>query len=176
VNIFAMTVEENITLGHVRGDKEALWNCLNQVGLGKKIKKFPKQLRQPLLKIIEEDGTELSGGENQKLAIARALYKQGKMVILDEPTAALDALAESEIYQEMNELVGHKTAIYISHRLSSTKFCDRIALFADGKVIEYGTHDELMALQGDYYHMFVTQGKYYQSEQGGDSYEIVGEH
>ena len=176
VNILAMTVEENITLGHVRGDKEALWHCLNQVGLGKKIKQFPKQLRQPLLKIIEEDGTELSGGENQKLAIARALYKQGKMVILDEPTAALDALAESEIYQEMNELVGHKTAIYISHRLSSTKFCDRIALFADGKVIEYGTHDELMALQGDYYHMFVTQGKYYQSEQGGNYYEIVGEH
>ena len=173
VNILAMTVEENITLGHARGDKEALWHCLNQVGLGNKIKQFPKQLRQPLLKIIEEDGTELSGGENQKLAIARALYKQGKMVILDEPTAALDALAEAEIYQEMNELVGHKTAIYISHRLSSTKFCESYRLVCGWQSNRYGTmmnHGFAGRLLS---HVCDARQITIKSEQGGNYYEIV---
>ena len=114
-----------------------------------------------MLKIIEDDGVELSGGQNQKIAIARALYKNANMVILDEPTASLDALAESEIYQQINELVGEKTAVYISHRLSSTMFCDKIILLSGEGIAEYGNHEELMKRKGLYYQMFETQGKYY---------------
>ena len=124
-----------------------------------------------MLKIIDENGTELSGGESQKLAIARALYKNGNMVIMDEPTSALDALAEAEIYKDFSELVENKTSIYISHRLSSTKFCDAIALFDKTGLIEYGTHDELMEKQGEYYKMFTIQGKYYQK--GGRAIETA---
>ena len=115
-------------------------------------------------KVIGEEGTGFSGGERQKLAIARALYKDAPMIIMDEPTAALDALAEAEIYESFSSLVEGKTAIYISHRLASTKFCDKIALFDKDGVKEYGTHEELMEKQGLYYDMFVVQGKYYQEE------------
>ncbi|MEG2088232.1 MAG: hypothetical protein RR022_08525 [Angelakisella sp.] len=97
----------------------------------------------------------------QKLAIARALYRQGAAVIMDEPTAALDALAEAEIYQQFDRLVQGKTAIYISHRLASTRFCDHIALFDNDGLKEYGTHDELMAANGSYCEMFTVQGRYY---------------
>ncbi|WP_312372275.1 ATP-binding cassette domain-containing protein, partial [Lachnoclostridium sp.] len=116
---------------------------------------------QMMLKIIEADGTEFSGGQSQKLAIARALYKDSAMVIMDEPTAALDALAEAEIYENFSELVKGKTAVYISHRLASTKFCDKIALFDKDGLKEYGNHEELMKLGGLYNHMFSVQGKYY---------------
>ena len=90
------------------------------------------------------------------------------MIILDEPTSALDALAEADIYQRFNELVTNKTTIYVSHRLASTKFCDKIAFFNEDGLVEYGSHDELMALEGKYYHMFVTQGKYYQTQENSD--------
>ena len=125
------------------------------------IERLPETYDTPLLKIIEDDGVELSGGQNQKIAIARALYKNANMVILDEPTASLDALAESEIYQQINELVGEKTAVYISHRLSSTMFCDKIILLSGEGIAEYGNHEELMKRKGLYYQMFETQGKYY---------------
>ena len=118
-----------------------------------------------MLKIIDENGTDFSGGERQKLAIARALYKDAPMVIMDEPTAALDALAEADIYESFSNLVKGKTAIYVSHRLASTKFCDRIALFDQDGLKEYGTHDELMEKKGLYYEMFVVQGKYYQEQE-----------
>ncbi|HBB29183.1 MAG TPA: ABC transporter, partial [Clostridiales bacterium] len=131
------------------------------VGLSDKVLSFDKGLDQMMLKIIEEDGTEFSGGEKQKLAIARALYKNANMVIMDEPTAALDALAEAEIYENFSELVQGKTAVYISHRLASTKFCDKIALFDNDGLCEDGNHEELMKLQGKYYEMFSIQGKYY---------------
>ena len=108
---------------------------------------------------------DFSGGERQKLAIARALYKDAPMVIMDEPTAALDALAEADIYESFSNLVKGKTAIYVSHRLASTKFCDRIALFDQDGLKEYGTHDELMEKKGLYYEMFVVQGKYYQEQE-----------
>ncbi len=107
---------------------------------------------------------ELSGGQNQKLALARALYKNGDIVILDEPTSALDPLAEFEIYQNFDQLIGHKTAVYISHRLSSTRFCDAIAFFENGEILEYGTHDELLAKNGRYAEMFRIQSQYYQVE------------
>ena len=113
-------------------------------------------------KAVDEEGVDLSGGQKQKIAIARALYKNGNMVILDEPTAALDALAEAEIYQNFDGLIKDKTAVYISHRLSSTKFCDHIAFFTKDGLKEYGTHKELMKLHGEYYEMFEIQGKYYQ--------------
>lgn len=163
VNILAFTVRENISLG-LSNDEMRIWEALDKVGLKEKVQGFEKGLDQMMLKNIDEEGVVLSGGENQKLAIARALYKNGKAIILDEPTAALDALAEAKIYEEFNDLIGDKTAIYISHRLASTKFCDRIAFFKDSRLSEYGHHDELMNLKGDYYQMFIVQGKYYQEE------------
>ena len=111
--------------------------------------------------------SELSGGERQKIAIARALYKDGGIVILDEPTSALDALAEASIYQQFSNLVKNKTSIYISHRLSSTKFCNRILFFNENGLQEEGTHDDLMKNRQGYYEMFMIQGKYYQ--EGGNS-------
>ena len=114
------------------------------------------------MKQFDADGIEPSGGEQQKLAIARALIKDAPVVILDEPTAALDPIAEYEIYKHFEELVKGKTAIYISHRLSSCQFCDRIAVFAEGCVKEYGTHKELVNLpNGIYAEMFAAQAQYY---------------
>ena len=162
INILAFSIRENITFG-LSNDEERIWESLDAVGLGDKVRNFEKGLDTILLKNIDEKGIILSGGENQKLAIARALYKNSKMVVLDEPTAALDALAEAEIYENFNELVKSKTSIFISHRLASTKFCDKIALFSNSGLLEYGTHDELMKLKGEYYNMFVIQGKYYQN-------------
>ena len=115
-----------------------------------------------IYKSFDEDGTELSGGQKQKVAISRALYRNAPIVILDEPTAALDPVAEYEIYRQFNTLVGGKTAIYISHRLSSCRFCDRIAVFTDDTIMEYGTHDELVTKEnGIYATMFAEQAKYY---------------
>lgn len=169
VNLYAATIIENV-IGNsdLEGDLIRGKDCLDKVGLGEKIATLPKQYEQPLLKVLEEDGVDFSGGEAQKLAIARALYKDANLVILDEPTSALDALAEATIYESFASLVAGKTAIYISHRLSSTKFCDHIALFTDDGLVEYGSHEELMQKQGIYYEMFVIQGKYYQ--EGGEKY------
>ena len=161
VNVIAYTIRENVACSSINVDDERVWKALEKVGLKNKVQGFEKGLDQMMLKIIEEDGTEFSGGEQQKLAIARALYKNANMVIMDEPTAALDALAEAEIYQNFSELIQGKTAVYISHRLASTKFCDKIALFDKEGLCEYGNHEELMALQGKYYEMFSIQGKYY---------------
>lgn len=164
VNVLAYTIGENVACCSEGMDRERVWDCLERVGLGEKVKGFEKGLDQMLLKVIDEEGTELSGGESQKLCIARALYENSNMVIMDEPTAALDALAEAEIYENFNCLVENKTAVYISHRLASTKFCDKIALFDGEGLKEYGNHEELMKKQGIYYDMFVTQGKYYNTE------------
>ena len=106
-------------------------------------------------------GHEEMGGEKQKLALARALYKNAPVVVLDEPTAALDALAESKLYGDFDKLIGNKTAVYISHRLSSTQFCDKVAMFKDGGIVEYGTHSELMDKGGEYADMFNVQAQYY---------------
>jgi ATP-binding cassette subfamily B protein len=116
------------------------------------------------MKQIAEDGTELSGGETQKLLLARALYKKASVIILDEPTAALDPIAENEIYQKYNELIQGKTAIFISHRLSSTRFCDRIIMLSDKRIAETGTHEELMARGGKYASVFRIQSQYYQDK------------
>lgn len=163
-NILAFTLRENVTCKNENSDDDKVRDVLERVGLGKKLSSLDKGLDQMMLKVIDEQGTDFSGGERQKLAIARALYKDAPMIIMDEPTAALDALAEAEIYESFSSLVEGKTAIYISHRLASTKFCDKIALFDKDGVKEYGTHEELMEKQGLYYDMFVVQGKYYQEE------------
>lgn len=158
--LFAFSMKENIVLGD-DVEKEAVLPLVGQVGLEEKVSSLEKGLDTMLFKFYEEDGIEPSGGEQQKLAIARALYKKAPVVILDEPTAALDPVAEYDIYRQFEELVGGKTAVYISHRLSSCKFCDRIAVFSDGRVAEYGTHDELLKLGGIYAEMFAAQAQYY---------------
>ncbi len=112
-------------------------------------------------KSFDENGVEFSGGESQKLAIARAIYKDGPIAILDEPTAALDPVAEYDIYNRFDSLIGHKTTLYISHRLSSCRFCDRIAVFSGGELVQYGTHDALAAQEGQYREMWQAQAKYY---------------
>lgn len=161
--ILAFPVKQNVAASE-NADEDRVLEVLDSVGLKEKITGLPKGLDTMMLKIVDEEGVDLSGGERQKLAIARALYKDAPMVIMDEPTAALDALAEADIYENFSRLVEGKTAVYISHRLASTKFCDKIALFDGSGVKEYGTHEELMAKKGMYYDMFVIQGKYYQEE------------
>lgn len=164
VNPIAFTIGENVSCAEKDVDTSYMLDCLERVGLLDKVRGFDKGIDQMMLKVIDENGTQFSGGESQKLMIARALYKDANMVILDEPTAALDALAEAEIYRDFDDLVAGKTSVYISHRLSSTKFCDKIALFDGNGLAEYGNHDELMELRGEYYHMFSVQGKYYKEE------------
>lgn len=167
VNILALTIAQNIACTLENIDYKKLDKVLKQVGLYEKVYGLKDNVNTTMLKIIDENGVVFSGGESQKLAIARALYRGGNCVIMDEPTAALDALAEAEIYNKFDLLTEGKTAIYISHRLASTKFCDAIALLDETGLREYGTHEELMENKGSYYDMFVTQGKYYQ--EGGES-------
>ena len=126
------------------------------------VKAMPKGLKTPVYKDFEEDGVEISGGEAQKLAIARALYKDAAFVILDEPTAALDPIAESEIYSRFNNIAGGKTAVYISHKLSFCRFCSRIVVFDNGTVIQEGTHEELLGNpNGKYSQLWNAQAQYY---------------
>ncbi len=162
VNYVEITEGEEKSWKAARDSK--VQTALDKVGLWEKVEGFEAGLDQMMLKVIDENGTDFSGGERQKLSIARGLYKNGAMVIMDEPTAALDALAEAEIYENFSSLVEGKTALYVSHRLASTRFCDKIALFDGDGLSEYGTHEELMEKKGKYYEMFVIQGKYYQKE------------
>ena len=164
VNVLAFTIRENIGCQARAVDDARVQATLEKVGLWKKVEDFENGLNQMMLKVIDENGTDFSGGERQKLSIARGLYKDAPMVIMDEPTAALDALAEAEIYENFSCLVEGKTAVYISHRLASTRFCDKIALFDADGLEEYGSHEELMEKKGKYYDMFVVQGRYYQEE------------
>ena len=136
-------------------------SCLENAGFGDKLKELPSGVDTEILKVIYDDGTDLSGGEKQKLALARALYKDAPVVVLDEPTAALDALAESKLYGDFDKLIGGKTAVYISHRLSSTQFCNKVAMFKDGEMVELGTHKELLENGGAYAEMFKIQAQYY---------------
>lgn len=158
--LFGFTISENITLEE-NGNSD-LPDLIKLVGLEEFVGKLEKGLDTRIFKVFEEDGVEPSGGEQQKIAIARALYKQAPIVILDEPTAALDPIAEYEIYKHFHTLVGNKTAFYISHRLSSCRFCDRIAVFSEGKIAEYGNHDELVTRpNGIYAEMFEAQAQHY---------------
>ncbi len=148
-------------------DLDRAESCIRMAGLGEKIDALPQGIHTRLDKRVNRDGTELSGGEAQKLMLARALYKDAPILVLDEPTAALDPIAESEIYQTYNRMCVHKTSLFISHRLASTSFCDRILLFEKGNICEEGTHEELLRLGGKYKEMFDIQSCWYQ-EQGGN--------
>lgn len=162
VNLFAFPLAENVSMKSPENtDRERSEKCLTDAGLEEKLRELPKGLDTEILKVIYDDGTDLSGGEKQKLALARSLYKDAPVVVLDEPTAALDALAESRLYSDFDKLIGGKTAVYISHRLSSTQFCSRVAMFRDGGLVECGTHHELLEKDGAYAEMFRIQAQYY---------------
>jgi len=159
--MFAYTLTENIS-GNL--DHEGAYIAASKVSLSEKIKSLPQGMESNYTKNLYHDGIELSGGEQQKVAIARALYKASDLIILDEPTAALDPLAEAEIYEHFNELVKDKTALYISHRMSSSVFCDKILVLNDGVVEDYLPHKELMKKKDSlYYKLFTTQARNYQS-------------
>ena len=169
VELFALPLAENVSMLPMQEtDREKAAACLREAGLGDRLDELPKGLDTELLKIASEEGVDLSGGEKQKLALARALYKGAPVVVLDEPTAALDALAEKQLYERFDRMIGKKSAVYISHRLASTRFCDRIAMFMDGRLAEYGTHDELMARNGEYAHLFDVQAQYYREHPEGE--------
>ncbi|MDR1629547.1 MAG: ABC transporter ATP-binding protein/permease [Oscillospiraceae bacterium] len=160
--LFSFSVAENVAAS-AEYNEEQLWGALKTSGMAECVAAMPKALQMPIYKDFEKDGVEISGGEAQKLAIARALYKNAPFVILDEPTAALDPVAEYEIYSRFNEMVKDKTAVYISHRLSSCRFCDKIAVFHEGRLIELGGHDELLSERGKYHELWNAQAQYYQS-------------
>ncbi len=162
--LFALTLSDNISFDRAdtNEEQERIEELIKLVGLETLMERLDKGKETNLFKYFDEEGIEPSGGEQQKIAIARALYKDSPVVILDEPTAALDPVAEYDIYRQFNTLVGGRSAFYISHRLSSCRFCDKIAVFSDGKIAEYGTHEELEKIAGGIYAaMFEAQAKYY---------------
>ncbi|GAB6168389.1 ABC transporter ATP-binding protein [Clostridium carnis] len=165
IKMFAFSVAENIALD--KSDlinREKVIECIERATMSEKINSLEKGIDTNILKILDDEGVEFSGGENQRIALARALYKNGPIIILDEPTAALDPVAEYNIYKDFNKLIGNKTAIYISHRLASTRFCDAIAFFENGQIKEYGTHEELLNKGGSYSEMFNVQAQYYKED------------
>lgn len=166
IKMFSFSIAKNIGLVSEENiDKDRVKKVIEQAGMTDKINSLEKGIETTVLKVLDKEGIELSGGENQRIALARALYKNGEVIILDEPTAALDAIAEYNIYRKFDEMIGDKTAIYISHRLSSTKFCDVIAFFEDGEIKEYGSHEELLSKNGRYAEMFNIQASYYKNEE-----------
>ncbi|MBR6537782.1 MAG: ABC transporter ATP-binding protein [Lachnospiraceae bacterium] len=152
-------------------DRERVEACLKTAGLWEKIASLPKGIDSEYSRAVNDEGTELSGGQIQKMLLARALYRKAPFMILDEPTAALDPIAESKLYETYHEVMKDCSTVFISHRLASTRFCDRIVLMEDGNIIEEGTHDELLAKQGRYYELYETQAKYYREHlmEGGGS-------
>ena len=169
VELFAFPLAENVSMqSPEKTDRKRAEECLVSAGFGDKLAELPNGVDTEILKIIHDDGVDLSGGEKQKLALARALYKGSPVVVLDEPTAALDAIAESKLYNDFDRLIGGKTAVYISHRLSSTQFCSNIALFKDGTLCEYGTHESLLEKDGAYAELFRLQAQYYVEEEAAN--------
>ena len=150
-------------------DSERVKKCLELAGMWERIQKLPDKLQSQYGRTIYDEGIEFSGGETQKLLLARSIYKAAPILLLDEPTAALDPIAESELYQKYNQISEGKTAVFISHRLASANFCDRIILIENGAICEEGTHRELLAKKGKYYNLFEVQAKYYRKE------EVAGE-
>ena len=165
IPIFAFPLIENVSMNTLDNtDIKRAEYAVGLSGLSNKAGSLKKGIFTELLKVISDDGVELSGGENQKLGLARAVYKNAPVIVLDEPTASMDALAESRFYRNFDKMMGGKTAIYISHRLSAARFCSKIALFDNGKLAEYGTHESLMAAGGMYSDMFKIQAQYYHEE------------
>lgn len=162
-----MTIAENICATS-NYDKEKLFAAFEKAGILDKINTLPNKEKSYMIKDVYKDAVDFSGGEKQKLLLAKAIYKNAPVLILDEPTAALDPIAENELYLKYNEITSNKISFFISHRLSSTRFCDRILFIKGGRIAESGTHEELMALKGLYYRMYQIQSYYYK-ENGGEA-------
>ena len=162
-SIMPVTIEEIVAEApKAQVDSERVKKCLELAGMWERIQKLPDKLQSQYGRTIYDDGIEFSGGETQKLLLARSIYKSAPILLLDEPTAALDPIAESELYQKYNQISEGKTAVFISHRLASANFCNRIILIENGAICEEGTHRELLAKKGKYYNLFELQAKYYQ--------------
>ena len=160
--LFSFPLGQNVSAS-ASYDREKVIECLKKAGFAERLNSLPNDLDTFLYKDIDAEGVEISGGEAQKLALARALYKNTPFIILDEPTAALDPISEYEVYSKFNEIAGTKTSIYISHRLASCRFCDKIAVFHEGEIIQIGIHEELLAdRRGKYYELWTAQSQYYQ--------------
>ena len=149
-------------------DMKRFWEAVEQAGIRKKIESLEQKEDTYLGLTFDEHGIQLSGGETQKLMLARCIYKNAPFLILDEPTSALDPIAESAIYEEYHDLTEKKTSIFISHRLASTKFCDRILFLENGKIIEEGSHQELLDKKGRYAEIYHIQSHYYKEEKKGE--------
>lgn len=169
--ILPYSIAENVSLCQLsETDEKYVEDCLEQAGLLEDIRNLPDGIRTQMTKAVSEDGISLSGGQQQKLLLARALYrKNASFWILDEPTASLDPIAESETYAQFHQLCGDRTCIYISHRLASTRFLDRIIILDGGKIVETGSHDELIRLNGFYARLFYIQSKYYKEGTGDEN-------
>jgi len=158
--LFQFSIARNIAASETY-DSEEIESIMRRLGLGELLDANPRGIETPLGQQYDPDGINISGGESQKIALARALYKNAPFLVLDEPTAALDPLAEADIYARFNDIAIEKTAIYISHRLSSCRFCDEILVFHDGEIIQRGSHDELVSADGKYSELWNAQAKYY---------------
>lgn len=165
--LFSYTIGENVAT-KIDYDKEKVKKCLFDSGFKERFQEMPKGLDTYLYKDFCKQGISISGGESQKIALARALHKDAPFIVLDEPTAALDPVAEAEVYSNFNKIVGDKTAIYISHRLSSCRFCDEIAVFDNGQIVQQGSHNKLVADEnGKYHELWYAQAQYYNKELNG---------
>ena len=165
-SILDVTIAETVAQQHVGIDKDRVMHCIEKAGLSKQIEQFSNGIETHIGKEVYPDGVLLSGGQMQRLLLARALYKDGAVLVLDEPTAALDPIAEDDIYRKYNEMTIGKTSVFISHRLASTRFCDRIIFLANGSILEEGTHEQLLQLDGEYAKLYKVQSQYYQEGRG----------
>lgn len=160
--LLAFPIGQNVAIS-IDYDNDKVWHSLELAGISDRINGLPQKLNQTIYRNVKEDGIEISGGEEQKIAIARSLYKNAPIYIFDEPTAALDPISESEIYSKFNEIIGDKAALFVSHRLSSCRFCNTIIVFNNGQIVQMGSHDELLKdIGGKYYELWSAQAQYYQ--------------
>ncbi len=171
-SLLPVTIEEIVSeMPAEQTDHFRVQRCLETAGILDKVKELPRGVESQFGKTIYDDGIDFSGGEVQKLLLARALYREAPVLLLDEPTAALDPIAESALYENYNEISRGKTSVFISHRLASTSFCDRIILLENGKICEEGTHEQLLERKGKYYRLFEMQAKYYREKRAGKEAE-----
>ena len=160
--LLSTTVAENVAQADEKIDEARVWDCLEKAGLSQAIRALPQGIHTHVGREVYLDGVLFSGGQTQRLMLARALYKNGPILMLDEPTAALDPIAEDDIYQKYSAMTQGKTSVFISHRLASTRFCDRILFLDHGQIAEEGTHEALLAKNGGYAALFEVQSRYYQ--------------